>query len=55
MASPLRYTLVSDGPTDRALLPIIDWLLLSLSELADWRITACCSGHLPVQNSRHKE
>ena len=27
MANPLRYTLVSDGPTDRVLLPIIAWVL----------------------------
>ena len=26
MAIPLRYLLVSDGPTDRVLLPIIDWV-----------------------------
>lgn len=25
--SRLRYTLVSDGPSDRALMPILDWLL----------------------------
>src|SRR5437879_4419789 len=35
MARPLRYTLVSDGPTDCALLPIIDWVLRSLPQLAD--------------------
>ncbi len=35
MASPLRYTLVSDGTTDRALIPIIDWVLLSIAELGE--------------------
>jgi hypothetical protein len=30
MASPLRYTLVTDGPSDRALLPIINWVLQSI-------------------------
>jgi hypothetical protein len=35
MANPLRYTLVSDGPTDRALLPILDWVLHSIPEVAD--------------------
>ncbi len=35
MASPLRYTLVSDGPTDRALLPIIDWVLLALPSIEE--------------------
>jgi hypothetical protein len=40
MASPLRYTLVSDGTTDRALLPIINWLLLSIPDLAERGIEA---------------
>ncbi|MBI1916369.1 MAG: hypothetical protein HYS12_16800 [Planctomycetes bacterium] len=30
MASPLRYTLVTDGSSDRALLPIINWVLQSI-------------------------
>src|SRR3954447_20996128 len=40
MASPLRYTLVSDGSTDRALLPIINALLLSIPSLAEREIAA---------------
>ena len=35
MANPLRYTLVSDGSSDRALIPIIDWCLLSIPEVAE--------------------
>ncbi len=34
MASPLRYALVADGTSDRALLPIIDWVLRSHEALA---------------------
>lgn len=34
MAKPLRYTLVSDGQSDRALLPIIDWVLQSVPAVA---------------------
>src|SRR4051794_13930674 len=30
MANPLRYTLVTDGSSDRALLPIINWVLQSI-------------------------
>lgn len=33
MANRFTYTLVSDGPTDRALLPIINWVLLARPEL----------------------
>ena len=33
MANPLRYTLVSDGPTDRVLIPIIDWVLDQIPSL----------------------
>ncbi len=33
MATPLRYTLVTDGSSDRALLPIITWLLQQQAEL----------------------
>ncbi len=25
--SPLRYTLVADGPTDRVLMPLLTWVL----------------------------
>lgn len=34
MDKPLKYTLVSDGPSDRALLPIIDWVLQSIPAVA---------------------
>lgn len=34
MARPLRYTLVTDGSSDRALLPIIDWVLQSSPPVA---------------------
>lgn len=46
MANSLRYTLVADGPTDRVLIPIIDWVLEQIpsstergvrSEFADTR------------------
>jgi hypothetical protein len=39
MASPLRYTLVSDGPSDRALLSIIDWALRSMQEIVHREIS----------------
>ena len=30
--NPLRYTLISDGSSDRMLLPVLDWLLLEHSD-----------------------
>jgi hypothetical protein len=35
MAIPLRYLLVSDGPTDRVLIPIIDWVLDQIPSLPE--------------------
>ena len=35
MTNPLRYTLVSDGPTDRVLLRIIDWVLDQISSTSE--------------------
>lgn len=42
--NPFRYTLVADGPSDRSLLPIIDWVLAGLGltvgiagQMADFR------------------
>jgi hypothetical protein len=33
MDEPVRYTLVADGPTDRMLMPVLDWLLARHSSL----------------------
>jgi hypothetical protein len=52
MVSPLSYTLVSDGTTDRALLPIITWLLLSLEEVRDREIRSQCADLRGVPRER---
>jgi len=38
--TPLRYTLLADGPSDRCLLRIIDWLLASLPSVSPRVIAA---------------
>lgn len=35
----LRYTLVADGPSDRALLHVVTWLLQQLPGLVNWAIS----------------